>query len=483
MVAALARPGVRLAVIGAVAAVAALIGLVSRSLWFDEAFSMRVAHLPVGRFVNTILDAEPFNGLYYGVLKAWIRVAGDSPVAARMPSVAAAVVAVVATYLIGRRLLGERAAIIGAVFLAVHGLMLQYAQEVRAYALATALTAVATWLLLRAIERPSVVRWAAYGVVGVLAVYGHFFAAFVIAAHAIVLAVTPAWRPRPWLIAATYVAIGAAAAPLGWWLLNTTVSRGWMDPLGPQTATLVFRWFGAGSGVNDVMLGRLLSASAAALATVALIVGGVRWARGARDRRGWLLLLAWFVMPIVAAVAISVLIRPVLAYRYLIIGLPAFALLVGGLLATASGTLSRLAVALPFVIVIGIGTMHAYLSPMQKPAWDEAARMVLADAEPGDGLIVWPNWQWVPLEYAFLHSDEPDAAPARVAVDPAVGDVDQILDDLAARSGRVWVLVSEGGQRPDLEAFAYLDEFEERYDLVRERLVYHVRIALFEASD
>ena len=483
MVAALARPGVRLAVIGAVAAVAALIGLGRSSLWFDEAFSVRVAHLPVGRFVNTVLDAEPFNGLYYGLLKAWIRLAGDSPIAARMPSVVAAVMAVVATYLIGRRLLGERAAIMAAVFLAVHGLMLQYAQEVRAYALATALTAVATWLLLRAIERPSVVRWAAYGVVGVLAVYGHFFAAFVLAAHAIVLAVTPAWRPRPWLIAATYVAIGAAAAPLGWWLLNTTVSRGWMDPLGPQTATLVFRWFGAGSGVSDIGLGRLLAACAAALAALALIVGAVRWARGARDRHGWLLLLAWFVVPILAAVTISILIRPVLAYRYLIIGLPAFALLVGGMLATASGTLARLAVALPVVVVIGVGTAHAYLGPMRKPAWDEAAQLVLADAEPGDGLIVWPNWQWVPLEYAFLHSDEPDAAPARVAVDPAVGDVDQILDDLAARSDRVWVLVWQGGPRPDLEAFSYLDELEARYDLVRDTSVYSVGIGLFEASD
>jgi mannosyltransferase len=483
MVTALARPGVRPALIGAVAAVAALIGVGRSSLWFDEAFSVRVAHLPVGRFVNTVLEAEPFNGLYYGLLKAWIRVAGDSPIAARMPSVVAAVVAVVATYLIGRRLLGERAAIIAAGFLAVHGLMLQYAQEVRAYALATALAAGATWLLLRAIERPSVMRWAAYGVAAVLAVYGHFFAAFVVAAHVVVLAVTPAWRPRPWLVAATYVAIGAAAAPLGWWLLNTTVSRGWMDPLGPQTATLVFRWFGAGSGITDIGLGWLLAACAAALAALALIVGGVRWARGAPDRHGWLLLLAWFVVPILAAVAISVLIRPVLAYRYLIVGLPAFALLVGGLLATASGNLSRLAVALPVVVVIGVGTAHAYLGPVRKPAWDEAARLVLADAEPGDGLVVWPNWQWVPLEYAFLHSDEPDAAPARVAVDPAVGDVDQILDDLAARSGRVWVLVWDGGERPDLEAFSYLDELEERYDLVRDTSVSSVGIALFEASD
>jgi hypothetical protein len=70
-----------------------------------------------------------------------------------------------------------------------------------------------------------------------------------------------------------------------------------------------------------------------------------------------------------------------------------------------------------------------------------------------------------------------------VAVDPAVGDVDQILDDLAARSGRVWVLVWDGGERPDLEAFSYLDELEERYDLVRDTSVSSVGVALFEATD
>ncbi len=479
----LERPGLRPAMIGAVAALAALIGVGSRSLWFDEAFSLRVAHLPVGRFVSTVLNAEPFNGLYYGVLKAWIRVAGDSPIAARMPSVLAAVVAVVATYLVGRRLLGERAGVIGAVFLAFHGLLLQYAQEVRAYALATALVAVATWLLLRAVERPTIVRWGAYGVAAVLAVYGHFFAAFVVAAHFVVLAVTPDWRPRPWLIAATYAVVAVASAPLAWWLLNTTVSRGWMDPLGPQSATYVFQWLGGGSGVGDVQLGRLLAVSAAALAAMALIVGGMRWARRAPDRNGWLLLMAWFALPILAAVTISILVRPVLAYRYLIVGLPAFALLVGGLVATASGPWRRLAVAIPLVAIIGIGTTHAYLSPLKKPAWGEATEMVLADAEPGDGLIVWPNWQWVPLEYAFRQADGEGTAPERVAVNPAVGDVDQTLDDLAAHSDRVWLLISQGGQVPDLDAFAYLDELEERYDLVSDTSEYYVRIALFEKSD
>ena len=481
----LARPGVRPAVIGAVGGLAALIGAGSSSLWFDEAFSLRMAHLPLGRFVNAVTDIEPFNGLYYSVLKAWIRVAGDSPIAARMPSVAAAIVAVIATYLVGRRLLGERAAILAAIFLAFHALLLQYAQEVRAYALATALTAIASWLLLRAVERPSLLRWAAYCAVAVLAVYGHFFAAFVIAAHALVLAVTPDWRRRPWLIAATYAVVGVAAAPLGWWLLNTTVSRGWMDPLGPTSATYVFQWFGGGNGVSDVGLGRLLAAAAAALVLLAVVVGAARWSRGTADRRGWLLLLAWFAVPILAAVTISLLVRPVLAYRYLIVGLPAFALLVGGLLAMASrsGPLRRLAVAIPVVAIIGIGTTHAYLGPMKKPAWDAAAQVVLAGARPGDALIVWPNWQWVPLEYALLRSDAAADAPPRVAVDPNVGDVTETLDRLAENNERVWLLVAQGGRRPDLDGFAYLDELEQRFTLAQDASVYAVRIARFDAAD
>lgn len=471
-------------IVGAVAAVAMFIGLGSRSLWFDEAFSLRVAQLPLERFINTARDVEPFNALYYSVLRGWIAVAGDSPIAVRMPSAVAAVVAVVATYLVGRRLLSERAAIIGAGFLIFHALLIQYAQEVRAYALAVGLITVASWLLLRAVERPTILRWALYGVAGILAIYAHFFAGFVIAAHVLVVAVTPSWRERLWLVLATYAVTAAAAAPLGWWLVNTTVSRGWMDPLGPNTPTTVFQWFGGGSGVLDGTLGRILAACAAVLIVGAIAFGSVRWRRNEPDRLSWLFLVAWMVTPVVAAVAISLLIRPVLAYRYLIVVLPAFCLLVGAMIDAAFPRRALLAaVAVPVAIIVVAGAGTAYLAPLKKPAWGEAAAMVLAEAEPGDKLVVWPNWQWVPLEYALRQLDRDGRAPERVAVNPAVGDVEQTLDDLASDGDRVWLLVSEGGQRPDLHAFDYLDDFERRFRLEEDRSVYYVRLALFEAAD
>src|SRR5919109_3903231 len=61
----------------ALGAVLRLIFLGKKSLWLDEIFSVSIAKLDGPGFRNVVLSWEGFMGLYYALLRAWIKL-GDS---------------------------------------------------------------------------------------------------------------------------------------------------------------------------------------------------------------------------------------------------------------------------------------------------------------------------------------------------------------------------------------------------------------------
>src|SRR5207237_4926992 len=83
--------------------------------------------------------------LYYWALKAWGQTLGDSEADLRALSAMWGVLAVVLTFLIGRRLFGTLVGTLAALLLAVAPLAVYYSQEVRMYAQVTALGLLATW--------------------------------------------------------------------------------------------------------------------------------------------------------------------------------------------------------------------------------------------------------------------------------------------------------------------------------------------------
>src|SRR5881628_1109250 len=88
----------------------------AQSLWYDEGIS---AHQLTRSFPEILrasaLDTHP--PLYYWTLKAWGDVLGPSEVSLRSLSVMWGVLAVVLTWLIGRRLFGTLTATVAAVLL------------------------------------------------------------------------------------------------------------------------------------------------------------------------------------------------------------------------------------------------------------------------------------------------------------------------------------------------------------------------------
>ncbi|MBA2237853.1 MAG: glycosyltransferase family 39 protein, partial [Lysobacter sp.] len=215
------------------------------SLWFDEGVTLRIGRYGRDLWFEHLFTREPFWALYYAGIRPVIEVT-DNLVLLRLPSALAAAGTVGLTYLVGRRLVGRRAAMAGALVLVPHGFLLQYAQEARGYAPAAFLMVACTFVFVLACERPSWRRWLLYALLAILAVYAHFFAAFVIAAQFLALG----FRGRAWIRAhwhypaVAFVMIGVAAWPLANWLLAAEQTRRFVRAITPDRIIATFAWFG-----------------------------------------------------------------------------------------------------------------------------------------------------------------------------------------------------------------------------------------------
>lgn len=109
------------------------IGLGSKSLWLDEAFSVDRARLTQAQIWSGKYD--PLHPpLYYSGLHAWIGLAGESETAVRLLSAVSSTISLAVFYLLGRQLFGKDFALVAISLLAFSPLDIWYAQEARMYA-------------------------------------------------------------------------------------------------------------------------------------------------------------------------------------------------------------------------------------------------------------------------------------------------------------------------------------------------------------
>jgi mannosyltransferase len=278
-----------------------------------------------------------------------------------MPSALAVAAASGLIALIGRRLFDAGVGLTAGLLFAGLPAVCRYGQEGRPYSFAIALAALATLMLLRAVERPTWRRWILYGLCLIGAALVHIVTLSILLAHALYM-----WH--------------AFRSAIDWIQLNATA-----------IAQLPERIFGAA-------LVAAVVAGAAVLAAVLL------WTR---HRNSVLLLLAWAVFPpLFCLVTFPVL--HLFLHRYLLFTLPAWTLLAAALgfslirhRGVASGfpprvgrRRSTVALSLAGLLVVAAvfyvgvpGQQAARRSPVAgEPDFSGAARSVEAREEPGDAI-------------------------------------------------------------------------------------------------
>jgi mannosyltransferase len=429
----------------------------AKSVWTDEAFSVAVARLDPITMARAVTRGDAFNALYYAILHVW-RLLGESETWIRLPSVAFGAMATYTLFLLNDRLFGRRVALTAAILLLANTFFVYYEQDARPYTLAIFLVILASYLLTGALDRPTTTRWLAYGLVAGLAVYAHFFAAFVIAAHAVCIALR---RPRPRL-RQIVVGFGSAAivvAPLVIVVLRTdSLERRFIDAVHLGS----FRWLFlnlTGAGGIASLGGMALLLSYFAVCCVALIRMGVDSGRSRRDpSRTWAyaFVLSWLAVPILGAYVISLIRPPIFYPRYLILTLPAL-VTVAAIGVNALATRWTAVLVAGLVVSLSIPPLVSYYRGTYKEGedWRSAATYVLAHADPGDGVVFLSRYGRRSFEY-YVRRFGTDRGLRPIYPAIGWGRYTPVLDDLrwgatAAAADRmpsyqrVWViLVWEG---------------------------------------
>jgi mannosyltransferase len=106
----------------------------SRELWLDETYSALLANMPFKQMLQYIMgDVHP--PLFYVLLWAWVRLAGDSEAALRLFSVGLFSIGTVGFFFVVRKWLGAHPAAFATSLFAVSPILFVYSLEVRMYML------------------------------------------------------------------------------------------------------------------------------------------------------------------------------------------------------------------------------------------------------------------------------------------------------------------------------------------------------------
>lgn len=306
---------------------AALIGLWDlgrRSLWYDEAFTVGIVDRPMGDVVWRLTHWEVNQSPYYLLFSGWFRIS-QGEVFLRSMSVAFAVAAVPAIFVLGRRIADARVGAVAAVLLAVHPLVVQWGQQLRSYSMVVFMVTVATIALLRAVDEPDDTRRSViYGVIAAVTIYTQFFALLVVVVHLLWVALV---RPTPRrVVIAAGGAVGVLVLPLAWYLLTYEGDPLiWLAGRGNDPLLATARGLTGGRGVNVVAYA---IAAATGVWALSRLAGDGFAALRASSRWRAVLPLMWAVLPVAATALATYTAKPVMEARFLIVVVPGLVLLV-----------------------------------------------------------------------------------------------------------------------------------------------------------
>lgn len=399
-----------LALLLLVALAVRLIGLGSRPLWLDEAYSAWFATRGWRELWTIVPTYETHPPLYYSLLKLWSLEFGDGPQALRALSVTLGlallpVVAAAARELERQRPTGRALLHVGfAMFLCACSPMLVFLdQEARPYplmALAYAIAALGVLRLLRewrAGAAGSLVSWAILAGGTELTLWSH--ALGVIYAVCLAVALAPAWLSAP--LDRKRIARGTAAAALVLLLYLPCLlmmlrragdwGSGWLRLRGNMPFELLQLYT---VPMEVLTFGSAVAALAMLLLAKRAIQAGIHAPRWNSDRA---LLLLWLGPPLLSIV-ISALWMPVFLTRTLgATVVPAFLAMSAAL--ARSGPRERLLIALAIILPLLPTAVQVATRPAPEP-WDEVGAYLQSHVGPADQVWYYPNDSMLPVHSA-----------------------------------------------------------------------------------
>jgi mannosyltransferase len=476
---------VLLAAVVGLATVLNLLLIGDKSIWLDEGHSISFVTSGWGDLWTIVRERQANMSLYYVLLKLWIPIF-EGEAWLRGLSALAAVGTVPLVYLVTLRLWDRRHALLAAFLITVNAFFVRYGQEARGYSLALFLVTLSTYLFIRTLEKPTARGWLGYVLISSLAAYAHFYAGLVIAGHVMSLGFRslPESKAR---LAVVFGAIGALTAPLiAFVLFNESGQIDWISDPSLQDLLGALRDL-SGEG------GDLLLALYALLAVLG--VAALRRSHPPADEgpqiEGWkiALLLGWLLIPVVSSFVVSY-VTPIFLDRYLIVSLPALAILAArGLLAIPW----RMAAAAVVVLMVGLSSVGLYrYYTGDKEEWRAAVRHVLEDVETGDGIVIFAGRVRKPFEYYVDLFDAESLAPEPIYPSAEWGEFGSggleaakpaLFEGLGETYPRVWLVLShhQAGASVTKSTAAIQSSLAADYEVAGTKGFKKIQVVLYEA--
>jgi Dolichyl-phosphate-mannose-protein mannosyltransferase len=185
----------------------------STSIWFDESVSVRDVSGSFSQMLHKVINHEASPPFYFICLWIWRQLVGSTAVDLRTLSAVAGTLTIALAFYVARRRIGQRAALVLAVCVAVSPVLVYYSTEMRMYGLLVLITGVGFEAFLRCTKSPNARNLSVWAIASLLAVWTQYYAALVVAPEAALLIVI-AWQARPRsrgaIVAVGSVALGAS---------------------------------------------------------------------------------------------------------------------------------------------------------------------------------------------------------------------------------------------------------------------------------
>ena len=326
------------------------------SLWGDEGFSAILSMKSIPQILSIIArDTSP--PLYNITEHVWFQIFGSSEVAIRSLSFLYFLIAIFFVYKIGAYLWDRRTGVVAATLSFLNPFFFSYAFEGRMYSILAAGAAASMYFFLRK-------NWLGYVVATAAMLYSHHFSIFI-------LFVQGLWFLKEYFFGKRKVAISMLISFIAVGILYSP----WLLPLYNQTKMVGGGFWLGTPTVKD--FGRLILT----YLNISLIVLLIRKWAGSFQKS--FILLAWFILPILATWLISQKFSSIFFDRYLLYTIPA-AMILAASERTRISSVAIVAVIFAFIVT----DAHYFTHPTKRP-FKELAAYVKQTRQEGDFIINW----------------------------------------------------------------------------------------------
>jgi 4-amino-4-deoxy-L-arabinose transferase-like glycosyltransferase len=447
--------------------VLSLLFIGNKSFTIDEAISISSAR-DWSQMWQILRSYEANMWLYYIMLNPWMKL-GHSEAITRALSAVFAVATIPAIYFLGRRLFGSRAGAIAALMVASNAYFIRYAQEARSYTLLVLLVTLSALFFVRAVQAASWKNWLGHALCSALAIYAHYFAALAYFVHVVSL---PLLSPRnlPWRgFAFSILVLSILLIPL---VVLQPLNSGMIGWINPPTASDVYSFFVDITGNRSLLLFYFIFCSA----TLIAVLRTSPYRRAQHELWGHLLIAIWALAPLAVTLVFSWVVKPNFQSRYLMISLPALALLAGAGISRLKRPWLQAAVLLVMLCLSARAISKWYIE-YTKEDWRSTTRYVLSEAQPGDGAVFYSFWVWRAFVY-YQERLDGNRTGLRVLdlglLKPdgrTLWHLDEaLLSSLPGRYNRIWlILCHDKSFYGDPEKDRIIGTIENSYTKVEER--------------